>query len=132
MLTTETRQALQSLVNHKCISSVSVSDYRGFNGGIDNSITIHAEVDADRSTVLSLIDSAVGCTTKELEPQEARYGTQVTPYELCIEGSVNYMSYLYFSETEKRPQPQTEVPKENILTDSITEWSIEEILRHEG
>jgi len=130
MLTTETRQGLQSLVNHKCISSVSVNDYRGFNGSIDSSVTIHAVVDIDRATVLHLLDSLVDCTTRESEAQEPRNGVQAFPYQLSIAGSVNYMSYLYFSETEKAPL--LEGAEEIVTLDDTPDWSAEQILRNAG
>jgi len=131
MLTTEQRQQIQSLVNHNCISSVSVSDSKGFNGRIDSAVTIHATVDADRETVLFLLDSLVECTTSEEEPQGVRDNKRAIPYRLLIEGATSYLSYLYFCETEKEPSA-TESPNEFIQPDSTTVRDFETILRQEA
>jgi len=135
MLTTEMRQSLLSLLLHPDINSISITDFRG---GYDNTlgtyVDLHVKTDAKREPILSLLRRVVNAKFVENGQQPLRDdGLQVSTYKLIIEGTVDFMSTIYFTETiEKLPVPAESMEKIELLNDSTVTWSLEDIMRNEG
>ena len=135
MLTTEQRQSLLSLLFHPDINSISITDFRsGYDNTLGTYVDLHVKTDAKREPILSLLRRVVNAKFVENGQQPLRDdGLQVSTYKLIIEGTVDFMSTIYFTETiEKLPVPAESMEKIELLNDSTVTWSLEDIMRNEG
>ena len=140
MLKQSTREKLQALVQYPDFAyiSVEIADKKMFHimdkgqPVFYTDVNIHTEGERSLDRLIKLMPEI---SITECEPNRVEHSDRISYGEFARgtleDAKFSYWSTFYTGPKEIAPAP-TEAINENILIDSTTEWTTEEILRQEG